>query len=628
MPAQSVTALMMAQKAAQAKTAAAAAAKTAAQTAQQKAIAALGPLTNLDFPPGYVNKRTPIDPFDKSPEAQFYGQLDKVATFIATHAIASAQDTIDRNGNNHVNGPAKAKTIAAIARAINLYMLNFPLSDVKAIGWKAMLTKILGMPLATWSVSKGLFVATDANNVPLPWQVNDAATWRMHPAYFAFWFWGDDLSFYQFLRYDKVNGFVFTDVFRQIVQQAFLASWWGPKQAIRIQDWISYRWGGVGSHNGAALLAAAVGDQLYSVNAKSHWLYDALAMPATYTTKLQTAANDIYSQQGHAQLMGYLSDAALIASIAFAGSALLASGLTWTTGLQAASVLENSPIGIQSNALKDVLILGKAVNLPALVGSMSLDMSAAPELQPDVPLTVAGPSLASIGAPAVSIDSTSFDPSVVDIPTADLSAAIDPSTIVDPSSTLNTADAINANVVSFSAPDMTITPPDLPVIDPTTGADLSALPQTPVDITPQDPSTVLASDHVTFGVDPAAVDNAQADAVTAATDTSGNFNLANYVGIIAKVYAAVSAAGAAGTAPAHVANRPTPGTVTHLPDGSTAVTNTDGTTTVTSKTGSVYTVMPSGKVVNGPVGTQNSMLLYGLLGLGALAAVMLTNRKR
>jgi len=274
--------------------------------------------------------------------------------------------------------------------------------------------------------------------------------------------------------------------------------------------------------------------------------------------------------------------------------------------------------------LKDILVVGKLVDLPSLVGDMGLDMTTAPELQPPaIPLAMPGPSLASIGVPTVSVDSTSFDPNAVDPAAADLAATVDPSTVID-TSTLNVTPAINIDPGTFSGPDLTIAAPDVPIVDPSTGVDMSAAPGSAVNIAPQDPATITSTDTALVGTDTTAVDNAQADAVASATDSTGSFNLGAYVGAIAKIYAAVSVATKGGNAPAHVANHPAPGTVTRLPDGSTAVTNADGSTTITGKTGSVYTVLPSGKVVNGAVaaGSNSSMLLIGLLGIGALALLL------
>jgi hypothetical protein len=601
----------------------------AIMAAKRQALCACSANPPLDLPPCWVSLMTPPPATDQTPEAQFYRQFDVIALYLARNLIKQSTDTFDRSGADHVDIGDDSNAnpqVQAIARAIEVYCLNMPYSTVKALGWKGALAKILQLPLTTWDNSKGMFTrsAGGSTNIPTPIQQRATDKWSVHPAYFAFFFWRGDLSFLRFLRYDATFGFVFTDTFAQKVQDSFWSCFYCPFAAVPIAP------GGAGS---GTLTSLGLGsDDFDASDPNSSWLDNPTNMPSTFTNALQTLGNNLYSAEAAQALSSMLQAISVFVALFTAGASLAATGaLTVANGISIASALQGA-LGITNPVLGDVLIAGKVLNLDAFAADSGLDMSSAAPTVPVTPPDIVTPTLASIGAPTVSLDSidtSSVDTSSIDTTNLDLSSLGDPT--IDTSGLSGSQDVANSVVDQTQlTSQIFVTPPDVTVIDPTSGADLGAVTDgQAVNVTPQDPSTVTPADTATTGTDTSAADNAQQAAVGQATDSSGNFNLTSYIGAVAKIYSALTTAAKTGAAHPTTANHPTPGTRTVLPNGDSAVTNSDGSTTIYGTNGkALQTVLPSGAIVaGGPVGSSSTML-WALGGLAVVAALALTKTRR
>jgi hypothetical protein len=582
----------------------------ATPTVAQNLAALGGASANPNYPPGFVNRTNTPPANDHSAEAQFYLQLGKVADYLAANLLKLSADDQDRNGTNHLSGAS-----AEISRAIGVYLLNVPYASVQALGWKTALANILASPLCTWDPKIGFYQtmpAAPTDSAPIFIQQRAPNKWSLYPAYVPFFFWSGNLSFLRFLRYDNTFGFVFTDTFAHTIITTISACFYGPIAANPIANWAANAFqtltvqptfqSGSGSVfnpfqqipltqaivNAQGPLTAQVlqaklnaynpgfvNDGFENADPNGAWLRDPAAMPGEYTNKLQAAANAVYSAEAKQEIMLALQFVGAFVAIATAGASIAANGWTVANGLSLASAFENSPFGLPSNAIKNILIAGKLLDLPSLCTSIGLDIPAAPEV-------------ASVASQGNSVSISDF---------SDLSDNLS-----------NTVDMTD------------ILPPDVPIVD-SAGTDLassSGLADVELNIEPVDPGYVTTSDLVTDGTDTSTADVAMASTASASTDTFGNFSPLKYLAGAAKVYSALTASKANGTAAPATANHPTVGTVTHLPDGSVSTVNANGSTTIRYADGTVRTILPSGKIVSG-TGAGLGSILSNPLALGALA---------
>jgi hypothetical protein len=653
------------------------------------------------LPPGFVNLRTVVPAGDTSPEAQFYGQLDKVADYLAGHVLGMAQDTTDRNGAEHVHAgdlSSGNQAWVAVSSAISLYMLNMPYSAVKGPGWKAALSSILALPICTWDATLSFSSAgTGSNNQSCPSPIQKRATgkWSVHPAYFAFFFWNDALSFSRFLQWDSTYGFTFGDVFANVFQICFFDCYESPQQDETIGTVFHDEWNalitapvlpadvaaamvptpasgwmpaqpaptlqqlasGIANSNlslgqkeiaeaagayldaQAAFNPAQVDDGQWSADPGSDWIRHVENYPAQFTGSLQAIGNAYYSGLAHATIMADVAVVAAFASIVTAGAAIAATGLTVASG---ASMLSSvmSLAGYQPTGLvSDILVLGKAFNPSQLCDTMGLDMSSDASLVPVTPPLVVTPTLASVaplvtpGVPAMSLsDITDLSGSATDAASSIDLSSLDLASVGDPAVDTSGLTGVTGSAASVDTSQLEssifINPPTVPIVDPTTGADygdITGTADSSVNICPAPASSVTGADLATTGTDSTAIDQAQANAVSAASTSTGGFSLGSYVGVLAKIAATVTTAIKTGAAPAGTSNKPTAGTTQALPSGETSKVNPDGSTTIYSATGvPLQTIMPSGKVVAGGATGASNTMLYAFLGLGGVAALLLS----